>query len=456
MKINKYIFREYDIRGKVSDDFPPEVVENLGKAFGTFISRSGGQEIALSGDVRLSTPSLIESFKTGVLSTGVDVINIGILPTPANYFSMFKLDVAGAVQITGSHNPPEFNGFKMSRNKKSVFGDSIQDLRSIIEKEDYETGEGDEAPYKIINDYRKMISEKISIERPLRVVMDCGNAAAAICAPDIFKKFNIELTELYCDVDGAFPNHHPDPTVKENLTDLIKLMKTGNYDVGIAFDGDADRVGVVDETGEVIWADQLMALFLPELVNPGDEILYDVKCSKALEEEIIKYQGKPVMWKTGHSLVKQKMVELNCKFGGEMSGHIFFADDYYGYDDAIYVAARLLQTLSRSKKTLSELRSELPKYFSTPEIRLEANSDEEKFMISKKAVDYFTANFDCSTVDGVRINFEDGWGLVRASNTQPVIVCRFEATSEQRMQQIKKLITDKLNEMGELKFDVGH
>ena len=456
MKINKYIFREYDIRGKVSDDFPPEVVENLGKAFGTFISRSGGQEIALSGDVRLTTPSLIESFKTGVLSTGVDVINIGILPTPANYFSMFKLDVAGAVQITGSHNPPEFNGFKMSRNKKSVFGDSIQDLRSIIEKEDYETGEGDEAPYKILKDYRKMIFEKISIERPLRVVMDCGNAAAAICAPDIFKKFNIELTELYCDVDGAFPNHHPDPTVKENLTDLIKLMKTGNYDVGIAFDGDADRVGVVDETGEVIWADQLMALFLPELVNPGDEILYDVKCSKALEEEIIKYQGKPVMWKTGHSLVKQKMVELNCKFGGEMSGHIFFADDYYGYDDAIYVAARLLQTLSRSKKTLSELRSELPKYFSTPEIRLEANSDEEKFMISKKAVDYFTANFDCSTVDGVRINFEDGWGLVRASNTQPVIVCRFEATSEERMQQIKKLITDKLNEMGELKFDVGH
>ena len=456
MKINKYIFREYDIRGKVSDDFPPEVVENLGKAFGTFISRSGGQEIALSGDVRLTTPSLIESFKTGVLSTGIDVINIGILPTPANYYSMFKLDVAGAVQITGSHNPPEFNGFKMSRNKKSVFGDSIQDLRSIIEKEDYEKGEGDEAPYKILNDYRNMIFEKISIERPLRVVMDCGNAAAAICAPDIFKKFDIELTELYCDVDGTFPNHHPDPTVKENLTDLIKLMKTGNYDAGIAFDGDADRLGVVDETGEVIWADQLMALFLPELVNPGDEILYDVKCSKALEEEIIKYQGKPVMWKTGHSLVKQKMVELNCKFGGEMSGHIFFADDYYGYDDAIYVAARLLQTLSRSKKTLSELRSELPKYFSTPEIRLEANSDEEKFMISKKAVDYFTANFDCSTVDGVRINFEDGWGLVRASNTQPVIVCRFEATSEERMQQIKKLITDKLNEMGELKFDVGH
>ena len=456
MKINKYIFREYDIRGKVSDDFPPDIVENLGKAFGTFVKRSGGQEIALSGDVRLTTPSLIESFKIGVLSTGTDVINIGILPTPVNYYSMFKLEVAGAVQITGSHNPPEFNGFKMSRNKKSVFGDSIQDLRSIIENEDYEIGEGDEASYNILRDYKKMILEKIEIENPLRVVMDCGNAAAAICAPEIFKNFNVDLTELYCDVDGTFPNHHPDPTVESNLTDLIKAMKTGNYDVGIAFDGDADRVGVVDETGAVVWADQLMALFLPELVSPGDEILFDVKCSKALEEMIIRYQGKPVMWKTGHSLIKQKMFEHNCKFGGEMSGHIFFADDYYGYDDAIYVAARLIQTLSSSKKTLSQLTAELPKYFSTPEIRLEANSDEEKFKISKKAVEYFSSNFDCITIDGVRINFDDGWGLVRASNTQPVIVCRFEAKTQKRMEEIKDMVTTKLNEMGELKSDVGH
>ena len=410
----------------------------------------------MSGDVRLTTQSLIESFKIGVLSTGTDVINIGILPTPVNYYSMFKLEVAGAVQITGSHNPPEFNGFKMSRNKKSVFGDSIQDLRTIIESEDYEIGEGDEASYNILRDYKKMILEKIEIENPLRVVMDCGNAAAAICAPEIFKNFNVDLTELYCDVDGTFPNHHPDPTVESNLTDLIKAMKTGNYDVGIAFDGDADRVGVVDETGAVVWADQLMALFLPELVSPGDEILFDVKCSKALEEMITRYQGKPVMWKTGHSLIKQKMFEHNCKFGGEMSGHIFFADDYYGYDDAIYVAARLLQTLSSSKKTLSQLTAELPKYFSTPEIRLEANSDEEKFKISKKAVEYFSSNFDCITIDGVRINFDDGWGLVRASNTQPVIVCRFEAKTQERMEEIKDMVTTKLNEMGELKSDVGH
>ena len=456
MEVNKYIFREYDIRGKVKDDFPPEVVLNLGKAFGTFIKRSGGQEIALSGDVRLSTPSLIEQFKAGVLSTGVDVINIGIMPTPVNYYSMFKLDVAGAVQITGSHNPPEFNGFKMSRNKKSVFGESIQDLRAIIEKEDFENGEGDEAPYNILRDYKKMISSKIELDKRLNVVLDCGNAAGAVCAPEIFRNFNIELEELFCNVDGTFPNHHPDPTVEENLQDLIEKMKTGKFDVGIAFDGDADRIGVVDEKGGVIWADQLMALFLPEIIDPGDEILFDVKCSKSLEEMIIKYGGKPVMWKTGHSLVKQKMLDLNCKFGGEMSGHIFFADDYFGFDDGIYVAARLLQTLSRSSKTLSELKDELPKYFSTPEMRLEAKSDEDKFRISEIAVKYFTDNYNCSTVDGVRINFDEGWGLVRASNTQPVIVCRFEATSIEKMDEYKNLVISKLNEFGELRFDVGH
>ena len=456
MNFNKYIFREYDIRGKVLDDFPPEVVESLGKGFGTFIKRGGGQEIALSGDVRLSTPSLIKQFKIGVLSTGVDVINIGILPTPANYYSMFKLEVAGAVQITGSHNPPEFNGFKMSRNKKAVFGESIQNIRTIIEKQNFEIGEGTEVSYNILSEYIRMISSKIDIQKTIKVVMDCGNAAGAICGPQIFKNFNIELTELYCDVDGTFPNHHPDPTVAENLSDLVNLMKTGNYDIGVAFDGDADRIGVVDETGDIIWADQLMALFLPEVLEKGDEILYDVKCSQALEEMIIKYGGKPVMWKTGHSLIKQKMAELNCKFGGEMSGHIFFADDFFGFDDAIYVAARIVQTLSRTDKKLSELKAELPKYYSTPEIRLEAESDEEKFRIADEAVAYFTQKYDCSTVDGVRIKFGDGWGLVRSSNTQPVIVCRFEANTSERMEEIQSIVMTKLNEIGTLKLDAGH
>jgi len=456
MNLNKYIFREYDIRGKVSDDFPPELVEALGKGFGTYIKRGGGQEIALSGDIRLTTPDLMEQFKTGMLSTGVDVINIGILPTPANYYSMFSLGVAGAVQITGSHNPPEFNGFKLSRDKKAVFGEAIQEIRVIIEKEDYETGEGSEASYDILTKYKRMIASKIDIKKRMKVVMDCGNAAGAICAPEIFKNLNVDLTELYCDVDGTFPNHHPDPTVKENLVDLISLVKQGSYDIGLAFDGDADRVGVVDETGDIIWADQLIALFLPEVVEEGDEILYDVKCSQALEEMIIKYGGKPVMWKTGHSLIKQRMSELNCKLGGEMSGHIFFADDYFGYDDAIYVAARIVQTLSRTDQKLSQLKAELPKYYSTPEMRLEAESDEEKFRIAKEAVAYFTENYDCSTVDGVRIKFGDGWGLVRSSNTQPVIVCRFEANTAERMEEIRSIVMNKLQEIGTLKVDAKH
>ena len=456
MNLNQYIFREYDIRGKVSDDFPPELVEALGKGFGTYIKRGGGQEIALSGDVRLTTPDLMEQFKTGVLSTGVDVIKIGILPTPANYYSMFSLGVAGAVQITGSHNPPEFNGFKLSRDKKAVFGEAIQEIRVIIEKEDYETGEGTEASYDILTKYKRMIASKIDIKKRMKVVMDCGNAAGAICAPEIFKNLNVELTELYCDVDGTFPNHHPDPTVKENLADLISLVKQGSYDIGLAFDGDADRVGVVDETGDIVWADQLMALFLPEVVEEGDEILYDVKCSQALEEMIIKYGGKPVMWKTGHSLIKQRMSELNCKLGGEMSGHIFFADDYFGYDDAIYVAARIVQTLSRTDQKLSQLKAELPKYYSTPEMRLEVESDEEKFRIAKEAVAYFTENYDCSTVDGVRIKFGDGWGLVRSSNTQPVIVCRFEANTAERMEEIQSIVMNKLQEIGTLKVDAKY
>lgn len=456
MNINPYMFREYDIRGNVAEDFPPDVVVLLGQGFGTFIANQGGREIALSGDVRLTTPALMEQFKRGVLSTGVDVIDLGLLPTPVNYFSMFHLDVAGACQITGSHNPPEYNGFKLSYEQGAVYGQQIQDIRQIIADNNFAVGTGNEIRHEIKADYEQMIREKIKLERPVKVVMDCGNAAACINAPTIFRELGADLTELFCDIDGSFPNHHPDPTVEANLTELIKLMKTGEYDVGLAFDGDADRVGVVDETGEIIWADQLMALFLPEIVEPGDEILFDVKCSQALEEMILKYGGKPVMWKTGHSLIKVKMRELNCKFGGEMSGHIFFADDYYGYDDATYVAARLIQLLSRSDKKLSELAAEIPKYYSTPEMRLMCESDEEKFRIAQEAAEYFSANYDVIDVDGVRIKFGDGWGLVRSSNTQPVIVCRFEAATQERMEEIKNLVLTKLQSIGKIELDGGH
>ena len=450
--MNPYIFREYDIRGNVKADFTPEVVVSLGRAFGSFVKRQGGSEIALSGDIRLSTPDLIIAFKEGVLSSGIDIINLGILPTPVNYYSMFSLGASAAVQITGSHNPPEFNGFKLSLNKKAVFGKDIQLIKNMIDNNDFEEGKGIETRYKILPDYKKMILSKIKINKKLKVVMDCGNAAGSINGPDIFKNLNLELTELFCEPDGTFPNHHPDPTVKENLTDLIETMKTGDYDVGIAFDGDADRLGVVDEKGEIIWADQLIALFIPDVIKKGDEVVFDVKCSKALEDVILKYGGKPIMWNTGHSLIKQKMAEIKCGFGGEMSGHIFFADDYYGYDDAIYVAGRLLQYLSTTNKTLSELKSEIPKYHSTPEMRIECNSDEEKFIISKKATDYFSSKYSCVTIDGVRIQFNNGWALVRASNTQPVIVCRFEADTENNLLNIKNKILSKIKEFGDIKI----
>ena len=452
--MNPYIFRKYDIRGIVETDFTPEVVIDLGRAFGTYVIRNGGNQVSISGDIRLTTPRLIDNFSQGLLETGITVLDLGIVPTPANYFSMFHLDVDGAVQITGSHNPPEFNGFKLSYKQGAFYDDQIQDLKKLIESGDFAMGNGIVEKVDIMSPYQEMLKEKIIIDKPLKAVIDCGNAAACLTAPQIFKEMGIETTELYCNVDGTFPNHHPDPTEDHNLVDLVKEIKSGDYDFGVAYDGDADRVVAVNENGGIIRSDILMALFLPEVIkNPGDVIVYDVKCSQALEDMILKYGGKPVMWKTGHSLIKDKMKELNVNFAGEMSGHIFFADDFFGFDDAIYVSLRLAQLLSRTNQTLSELTSEIPVYHSTPEMRLECRDDEEKFKISRKADEHFTANYNCSTVDGVRIKFDDGWGLVRASNTQPVIVCRFEAKTMKRMEEIQNEILDKLTEFGEITLE---
>ena len=452
--MNEFIFRKYDIRGIVETDFTDDVVINLGKAFGTFVKRSGGKSVSLSGDVRDTTPHLKNMFAQGLVSTGIIVMDLGIIPTPTNYFSMYHLEIDGAVQITGSHNPPEFNGFKMSLSQKAFYGDQIQDLKHLINEQDFEIGEGHIEELPILQNYMDMLKSKIKLDRKLKIVMDCGNAAGCLAGPQVYKEMGIELTELYCDVDATFPNHHPDPTEDENLTDIIDVIKNGDYDFGVAFDGDADRVIIIDENGEIIRADNMMCLFLPEIIkNPGEEIVFDVKCSQALEEMITKYGGKATVWKTGHSLIKEKMRQNNVKFAGEMSGHIFFADDFYGFDDAIYVGLRAAQTLSRTNKKLSELTAEIPKYFSTPEMRMECPTDQEKFNISEKAIKYFTENFDCETIDGVRIRFEDGWGLVRSSNTQPVIVTRFEAKSEERLGEIKSLVLDKLSEFGKIKIN---
>ena len=453
--MNEFIFRKYDIRGVVETDFTDDVVQDLGRAFGSYVVRGGGKTVAVSGDIRPTTPGLIDNLTKGLMETGITVIYMGILPTPANYYSMYELDVDGAIQITGSHNPPEFNGFKISLNQKAFHSEQIQDLKELIDTSDFEVGKGSVEKIDILPTYMDMLRSKISLDRPLKVAIDCGNAAGCITAPTIFKELGMQVTELFCNVDGTFPNHHPDPTEDQNLIDLITEVKKGGYDFGVAFDGDADRVVAVDEKGGIIRADDLIALFLPEIIkNEGDAIVFDVKCSQALEDMIHRYGGTPVMWKTGHSLIKDKMKELNVNFAGEMSGHIFFADDFYGFDDAVYVALRLAQLISRGDKKLSEYTSEIPIYYSTPELRMECKDDIEKFEITEKAITYFTEKYDCITVDGVRIKFGDGWGLVRASNTQPVLVCRFEAQTQARMEEIQNLVLGKLAEFGEVEIGV--
>tara|TARA_B100001113_G_scaffold323740_1_gene294937 strand:- start:152 stop:1519 length:1368 start_codon:yes stop_codon:yes gene_type:complete len=454
MNLNESMFREYDIRGVVELDFPNDVVENLGKAFGTYISRQKGNVISVSGDIRETSPILKTNFINGILSTGVNVIDTGMLPTPVNYYSMYHLNTDAAVQITGSHNPNEFNGFKFSCMNESFYGEKIQLLKNMILNKDFLTGNGSLKKQDIINDYIEMLCSKITINKKLKVIIDSGNACACITVPQTLKKLGVEVEELYCNVDSSFPNHHPDPTVDSNLKDIISIIKEKDFDLGMAFDGDADRIVVIDENGEIIRSDNLLCLFLPEVItSTNKKIIFDVKCSEALERMIAKNGGEPLMWKTGHSLIKDKMKTENAKFAGEMSGHIFFADDYYGYDDALYVGLRLLQILSNTNNTLSQLTSEIPKYYSTPEMRIDCKNDDEKFNITKKAVQYFTENYDCITIDGVRIKFKNGWGLVRSSNTQPVIVCRFEATSQSELAQMKDLVLTKLSEFGEINYD---
>lgn len=458
MQINPFIFREYDIRGKVADDFQDDVVEALGRSFATVVKRRGGSKLALSGDVRLTTPHLKDQFKKGVLAAGIDVVDIGILPTPANYLATFLFDdLDSACQITGSHNPPEFNGFKLTQDTRAFYGADIQELLRIIQEDDFESGEGQATEEEFLSTYVETIVQRASLHRPMRIAVDSGNAAAALCAVEVYEKLGCEVTPLFCDVDGTFPNHHPDPTVAKNLEDLQTEIRKGGYDAGLAFDGDADRLGILDEQGNVVWADYQMILFARDVIKSKDDhIIFDVKCSQALEEKIEEYGGTPVMYKTGHSNIKDKMLELKSPFSGEMSGHLFFADRYFGFDDAIYNGARMLELLSKSERPISEMVDELPKYVSTPEMRLECPSDEEKFKIAKDAGEYFRANYDCVTVDGVRIRFGDGWGLVRASNTQPVIVCRFEAKTEERMTEIRDLVIAKIQEFGEISLEESH
>ncbi|MFH1866291.1 MAG: phosphomannomutase/phosphoglucomutase [Candidatus Eisenbacteria bacterium] len=449
--MQSYIFREYDIRGVVDRDLTDDVVRNIGRGFGTYVLRHGGMSISLGGDVRHSTERFRALITEGALSTGLDVVDIGTVPTPALYYSLYVLPVDGSMMITGSHNPPDMNGFKLNLGRDSVYGEEIQKIRAIIEAGDFEAGAGTVSSADIIEQYKKAVRDRIKLERPLKVVADCGNGCGSLVAVDILTSLGCEVIPLFCEPDGDFPNHHPDPTVLEYITDLIAAVKEHGADIGIGYDGDADRVGVVDENGDVVFADIMLALLAREVLAKGPaEIVFDVKCSQALVEDIEAHGGTPVMWKTGHSLLKEKISESGAPMGGEMSGHMVLAEGYYNIDDAVYASCRILQMLSRSDKPLSEMVATVPKYYSTPEIRGETSDDATKFEIVARAVEYFTANYDVIDVDGVRILFGDGWGLVRASNTQPVIVMRFEARTQARLAEIQETVTSKLREFGDI------
>ncbi len=446
--VNPNIFREYDIRGIVADDLHLPVVELLGKSYGSYMVERGARVVAVGRDVRTTSLDLKNALVRGILSTGLDVIDVGEVPTPTLYYAIVHYKTDGGIQVTGSHNPREYNGFKMCKGLSPIYGDQIQGLKYKIEKDNFISAPAGSVMEKpIIPQYMDMICSKINIEKPFKIVIDAGNGTAGPIAPHIFRRLGCEVIELYCEPDGTFPNHLPDPTKLEYVVDLQKLVLEHNADVGLGFDGDSDRVGAIDEKGRIVWADKMIALFAREInqKTPGSKILFDVKCSQALIEDISAYGGEPIMYKTGHSLLKAKMKELHNPLAGEMSGHIFFADDFFGYDDAIYVAARLLQLLSRQEQTLSQLSDSIPQFYSTPEIRVDT-TEEDKFRIVDEVREFFRARYEINDVDGVRVLYGDGWGLVRASNTQPVLVVRFEAKSEQRVYRIMNEIIAKLRE----------
>ncbi len=452
MSLNPFIFREYDIRGVVDKDLTDEVVELLGKGIGTYLLQHQAKKATVGGDVRLSTERFRTQLIKGLRSTGVDVVDLGPVPTPVQYFSMHELEVDGGVMITGSHNPPEFNGFKVTMHNDPVYGPMIQDIREIIEKNNFVSGSGSYRKVELLDRYKEYIKKNIQIEAPVKVVLDSGNGAASLIAHKLFHEMGVDTVDLFDTPDGRFPNHHPDPTVEANIRQLIQTVQESGADFGVGYDGDGDRIGVVDEKGQIIWGDRLMIIFSRDILktHPGAPIIFEVKCSQALPEMIEKAGGKPIMWRTGHSNLKKKMKEVSSPFAGEMSGHLFFADRYFGYDDAIYASARLTELVSKTGKKVSELLADVPTYFSTPEIRAEVASDEQKFEIAEKAKKYFSEKYEVIDVDGVRIQFGDGWGLVRASNTQPVLVMRFEARSEERLKEIQNLVVTKLKEFGDI------
>lgn len=457
------LFREYDLRGIVGDDLTEEIAERLGRAYSTYVNGRGVKTISLGRDGRLSSPNLHKSLLKGLLAGGLNVIDIGICSSPLVYFSLFTLPVDGGIMITGSHNAAEYNGFKVCIGKTAIYGEEIQALRRVMEKGAFVSGTGHLSEHQIIPDYLAYFKKSFSSVKAhrLHVVIDCGNGAASLVAKQALELLGCKVTGLYCDLDGRFPNHHPDPTVLDNLSDLMQAVKDRKADVGIGYDGDADRIGAVDEQGTVLWGDRLLVVYARDILatKPGSTIISEVKASQSLYDDIAKRGGRPIMWKTGHSLIKAKMKEESAVLAGEMSGHMFFADRYFGYDDAVYASCRLVEILAKGTQPLSALVSDLPKTVVTPEIRVDL-PDTIKFDVVQRIQARFQgylktkqglgpANLvlrDLITIDGARAIFDDGWGLIRASNTQPALVLRFEAISSERMHIIRAIIESELTE----------
>jgi len=449
MELNPNVFREYDIRGIVHRDLTEDFVYLLGKGCGTYFSHKGVRKTALGRDCRLSSPSFRNRFLEGITETGCHVIDVGVVPTPLLYFALFNLNVEGGIQITGSHNPPDNNGFKVCLGTSTIYGKEIQEIRHIMESGEFVKGKGHIGERDIASSYQEYVLHLLSPGNVKRkVVVDAGNGTGGVIAVPLYREMGFEVIPLFCEPDGNFPNHHPDPTVPENMNSLIERVALEKADLGIAFDGDVDRIGVVDESGTIIWGDQLMIIFSRSILKefPGATFIAEVKCSQTLFDDIANNGGNPIMWKVGHSLIKAKMKEERALLAGEMSGHIFFADRYFGYDDAIYAGARLLEILSNMRGSLSDLLSDIPKMVNTPEIRMEC-PDDKKFHVVGQLADEFKREYRVIDIDGVRVLFPDGWGLVRASNTQPVLVLRFEASSQESLRRIQDLVMKKLNSL---------
>jgi phosphomannomutase/phosphoglucomutase len=439
--LSRTIFREYDIRGVTGTDLTPEVAYAVGRAYAAFIARKGAEgEIAVGRDNRPSGTALHAELVRGLLESGFDVVDIGVVPTPVSYWAQRNLGSAGGIQITGSHNPPEFNGFKLGLDNHSLHGSDIQEIYELAAAGDFRDGRGTLRQEDVIGRYVADVAERTGrISRPVKCVVDCGNGAGAIVAGRLFEAIGLQPRILFGESDGTFPNHHPDPTVPENLEDLIRAVKEDGAEIGIAFDGDADRIGVVDEDGHIIWGDHILIIYARDVLartGKGQSIIFDVKCSQALPEEVEKAGGKPLMWKTGHSLIKDKMHEMHAPIAGEMSGHMFFTEGWYGFDDAMYGACRLLRIVADTGLTVKQMMADVPKFVSTPEIRVDC-PDEKKFAIVDSAKKHFSAIHRVIDVDGVRVLFGDGWGLIRASNTQPVLVMRFEARTQADLDAIR-------------------